>query len=345
MSSEKRVRFQDSEFGKKIATYREFRKNEEPMACGEGGAAAMASKYGSSRRGSNTSVGDEDMDLDLVGKYYYAAAPEYISYSRGNPRGFHDDSNLSPLTTKRYTGKPMFQMHVETRTVDFNYIPFSEHAEIMNALRLRKLCVCSLSDSFPTVRGMVRVSNEAFDKSVFVRVTSNGWRTHQDVKGYYTYSEGQNIDVFHFEFSVDKFGGKDLEFAVAYEVNGAIYWDNNDGRNFTCVVKDVSIRPNGSSYEYNSNPYRDNLMYGTASRPKVNRYSSVRAKETARQQKEMEERRKSADSTPAKPKSSAYGMDSGLHTESEMFDANAHNWNSRYIKNLPHQPNYSIFSY
>eukprot|EP01135_Chromosphaera_perkinsii_P000073 Nk52_evm24s24 gene=Nk52_evmTU24s24 len=487
-NNQRRVRFADSDYGKKIAHYREFRKNEEPMACGASGAAAMASKYGSSRRGSNTSVDGEDvdLDLDLVGKYLNlqpTGKPEYVlngtsgasspyysqpgdnSGSRNhNNGGFSWNSYLSPVSVKKYNGKPSTVLansgnnnsisnssssyssspsysssssypssryitststHCSPagshtvpssrrserntlRTVTFgNFSPFKEHAYMVETLKKQHLCVCTLSgDSYPTVRGMVRVENIAFNKRVFVRITGDGWKTFSDaVQGHYTYSEGPQTDVFHFEFNVEDYfqmgAGTDVEFAVAYEVNGEVNWDNNSGKNFVCVINNVSIESSSSDVFY-LNPHAAsrtghynnwaNRTLKSASSPSQSSPSSTFS--VASNAAAKLDARRAASNSPSSPSSCTYyknkqqqrhfyngsngmddandssssptssstpspapsppssplqqlGVDVKLNSESEMYeyDSNSRRWSSRYIKNLPHQPNYSIFSY
>jgi hypothetical protein len=118
--------------------------------------------------------------------------------------------------------------------------------------------------------GSVGVKNLAFDKSVFVRCSFNGWRSFVDVRAVYARSErggngvtssnGQssaaarnfvNFDVFEFSINLpteqqlqqlqQRVTGSDaasprsrmkVELAVYYDAAGCRYWDNNNGSNY-----------------------------------------------------------------------------------------------------------------
>eukprot|EP01137_Pigoraptor_chileana_P032362 Opistho-2@21625 len=83
--------------------------------------------------------------------------------------------------------------------------------------------------------GTVIVENLAFEKSVFVRYTSDGWKTHAEVAATHAMSvRGGAFDRFSFLCQVpDDFPAGGLaEFAVRYEVGGQTYWDNNGGINY-----------------------------------------------------------------------------------------------------------------
>jgi protein phosphatase 1 regulatory subunit 3A/B/C/D/E len=118
-------------------------------------------------------------------------------------------------------------------------------------------CICNLqpgpSASSPeqlTISGIIRVANIAFDKRVFVRYSMDGWRkggTEYDVAA--SYLPGSNdgaTDRFAFvmlqpEGSMQAPGSR-LEFAVAFDAAGTLYWDSNGGANYgvDCSALDQS---------------------------------------------------------------------------------------------------------
>ena len=92
-----------------------------------------------------------------------------------------------------------------------------------------RLLDCKLS-------GTVMVANLAYHKNVFVRWTADNWASYHDqVASYDHSSDGYSHDWFL--FSIDspllyQEGGVCIKLAVAYQVNGQEFWDNNQQQNF-----------------------------------------------------------------------------------------------------------------
>ena len=84
--------------------------------------------------------------------------------------------------------------------------------------------------------GTVVVANLAYHKNVFVRWTADNWASYQDqVASYAHSSDGYSHDCF--VFCIDspllrQEGGVCVELAVAYQVDGQEFWDNNQQQNF-----------------------------------------------------------------------------------------------------------------
>jgi hypothetical protein len=86
----------------------------------------------------------------------------------------------------------------------------------------------------------ILTKNLAFEKSVFVRLTTDNWETFEDAPASFNTVVQQNIGKF---IGLDNFCvNKDLscidgeilsiQFAIRYTVNGVDYWDNNRGQNY-----------------------------------------------------------------------------------------------------------------
>ncbi|KAK3588337.1 hypothetical protein CHS0354_020960 [Potamilus streckersoni] len=112
------------------------------------------------------------------------------------------------------------------------------HQKVMgNKVSLENCLVTDLS-----ITGIVRVANIGFHKVVRVRYTINNWVTFYDIMASYVQNSCDGpTDRFSFTIiapaEIGK-GGK-LEFAISFTVNDVIYWDNNDGRNYSvlCYAK------------------------------------------------------------------------------------------------------------
>lgn len=85
-----------------------------------------------------------------------------------------------------------------------------------------------------SIKGMVRVRNLDFHKSVHIRYTLNSWKTFADVQATYV---DNSCDGFSDKFSFVLYAhtlsvGQLLEFACRFQTKGCQYWDNNNGANY-----------------------------------------------------------------------------------------------------------------
>jgi hypothetical protein len=90
----------------------------------------------------------------------------------------------------------------------------------------------------PIVFLTIRVLNLAFEKSVFVRVTSDNWATHHDVKAdFLPSSVDPRADRFYASISVPSYDKcSQLQFAICYTCGGQTYWDSNGDKNYVIRV-------------------------------------------------------------------------------------------------------------
>lgn len=91
--------------------------------------------------------------------------------------------------------------------------------------------------------GSVQLLNIAYEKYVRVRYTTDGWATYYDLHASYfetIYSQYNQQDVERWVFSVNLPANvTQVEFAVAYAVDGITYWDNNFTLNYICPARDL----------------------------------------------------------------------------------------------------------
>ena len=84
-----------------------------------------------------------------------------------------------------------------------------------------------------SISGFVSVANLGFQKAVFVRATANRWKSYEDIPAEFLSSDAElERDRFNFSLPFDR----NLEFAIAYRVNGITFWDNNEGSNYFITV-------------------------------------------------------------------------------------------------------------
>lgn len=86
------------------------------------------------------------------------------------------------------------------------------------------------------LRGMVRVVNLCFSKTVFVRISLDSWKSHFDLLAQYVpgSSDGET-DRFAFRLTLeppfDREGAR-VEFCLRYEISGGSFWANNRDMNY-----------------------------------------------------------------------------------------------------------------
>lgn len=106
-----------------------------------------------------------------------------------------------------------------------------------------------------TVQGVVRVRNDAYEKQIVVRYTLNEWQSYTDVAAnYIDGSHDGQTDKFSFSIFVSSADeesfvpGCKLHFAIKYVADGKMWWDNNDGTNYTfeCHATSVPVTLNQS---------------------------------------------------------------------------------------------------
>jgi len=103
----------------------------------------------------------------------------------------------------------------------------------------------TVDDANLTVSGSICVVNIAYVKRIFMRYTTNGWLTYDDldVTSHLGVLDGGRLDKFLFKIKLpESFGfGSRMEFAISYESGGQVYWDNNFKANYRieCYLKQL----------------------------------------------------------------------------------------------------------
>ncbi|KAF0988829.1 hypothetical protein HZS_6930 [Henneguya salminicola] len=131
---------------------------------------------------------------------------------------------------------------------DFKWITYFHNLDptiksYYEELAVKKVILESLSIFEPEVGGpqyllgLIRVSNLAYKKNVFIRGSYQNWITQFEIMAdFYAHCEETNTDLFQFKFQLlrdpSKICSKTLEFALGFTVNNCTYWDNNKGSNY-----------------------------------------------------------------------------------------------------------------
>ncbi|KAI5741344.1 hypothetical protein M8J76_012647 [Diaphorina citri] len=113
-----------------------------------------------------------------------------------------------------------------------------------NKVCLEKVIITQYYDGHPIVSGTVRVRNEHFNKAVYVRYTTDQWRSYQEVLAKYIENSCDGYsDKFSFVLYTQGWGLaplKTVAMCFRYVTGGQEYWDSNGGRNYTFQCHMVS---------------------------------------------------------------------------------------------------------
>lgn len=106
---------------------------------------------------------------------------------------------------------------------------------------------CSVTERL--LSGTVRVCNFKCDKTVFVRITFDSWRSHNDIACTYVREQHKILETKLFAFNVSLPSELDqkvrLEFIVAFQPSNSnlVLIDNNKGKNYQIYVENVASEP------------------------------------------------------------------------------------------------------
>uniref|UniRef100_G1PFW2 Protein phosphatase 1 regulatory subunit 3A n=2 Tax=Myotis lucifugus TaxID=59463 RepID=G1PFW2_MYOLU len=121
--------------------------------------------------------------------------------------------------------------------------------DLMQQLQVQK-AILESAEYLPgsaSIKGIIRVLNISFEKSVYVRMSLDDWKTHFDILAEYVPNscDGET-DQFSFKISLvphyQKDGSK-VEFCIRYETSVGIFWSNNNGTNYVLVYQKKEQEP------------------------------------------------------------------------------------------------------
>ena len=101
-----------------------------------------------------------------------------------------------------------------------------------------------------TITGVIRVKNLGFQKRVFVRSTSDNWRSSRDWSAIYIAPIAGAVgppppyDRFSFEVETPEVGSdaEKIEFCVCFQCAAGEFWDNNGGGNYVALREKIPDR-------------------------------------------------------------------------------------------------------
>ncbi|NXA40683.1 PPR3A phosphatase, partial [Eudromia elegans] len=119
-------------------------------------------------------------------------------------------------------------------------LPASQE-ELLQKVREQKVLLESIVflPGVTCMNGIIRVLNISFEKTVYVRMTLDDWRSYYDILAeFMPNSCGNETDQFCFKISLAppyQQDGAKVEFCIRYETSAGIFWANNDDKNYTLI--------------------------------------------------------------------------------------------------------------
>uniref|UniRef100_A0A914E898 CBM21 domain-containing protein n=1 Tax=Acrobeloides nanus TaxID=290746 RepID=A0A914E898_9BILA len=81
--------------------------------------------------------------------------------------------------------------------------------------------------------------NLGHDKNVFIRFTTDGWKSYYDRPAKFQEAPDNIYDIFSFEIEIPTNNDKhnEIDFCLCYKANGLTFWDSNNGQNYQITRK------------------------------------------------------------------------------------------------------------
>ncbi|KAG8435236.1 hypothetical protein GDO86_013258 [Hymenochirus boettgeri] len=115
--------------------------------------------------------------------------------------------------------------------------PSADYLQFRSRLQKNLICLENCSIQERSIAGTIKVKNMSYKKSVKVRITFNTWKSFVDVDCVYMNNVYGSSDTDTFSFFIDIPPNipchEKIEFCLSYESEGQIFWDNNDGQNYS----------------------------------------------------------------------------------------------------------------
>ena len=180
---------------------------------------------------------DKDGELESICLFRSTGRPSSISHPRPHSDTETEtdtDSALSPQRGSNVNGKTLY------KATEISPVP-SPHTPPESNIHLESIALLPVRPTL--LRGIVRVRNVAFEKTVVARFTTDGWTTVSETEARYVSpvpgADAGAWDMFAFTIPLE--APHTLLLAVRYTVpNAGEWWDNNGGADFRVVLAPAS---------------------------------------------------------------------------------------------------------
>lgn len=169
----------------------------------------------------------DEIGQNLTESIYYK--PEHHSFDDSDLNIYTDSLNIFDKN-KKYNvfNKFNFENYRNINTIinTNKYLLFSNHITIKTVF-IRNF----------TLNFLIVVHNISYHKIVNIHYSNNNWKSKFIQSANYFYKHDDNFDIFTTKIFVNKDfilsnEYKCFEFAIEYQVNNQVFWDNNFGKNY-----------------------------------------------------------------------------------------------------------------
>ncbi|NWR86309.1 PR3CB phosphatase, partial [Furnarius figulus] len=143
----------------------------------------------------------------------------------------HALSDLASFRPRLWDSRPEACRYV----LDFPQ-PSADYVAFRSSLHKNLVCLESCVIQDRALSGTVKVRNIAYEKTVMVRITFDGWKSFRDIPCQYMHSTygSADTDIFSFELTLPKPSSsrRATEFCISFQCGQKTHWDNNHGKNY-----------------------------------------------------------------------------------------------------------------
>uniref|UniRef100_F1L842 Protein phosphatase 1 regulatory subunit 3B n=4 Tax=Ascaris suum TaxID=6253 RepID=F1L842_ASCSU len=169
---------------------------------------------------------------------------------------------ISPSVIRRLLGKDADDVAEESQQSSATWVvgfkqPASEYVKFRETLEKGMVALenVMLKNDICHMVGTVKVKNIAFEKRVFIRLTTDGWKSFTDRVATFQPSSSKSYDTFSFDVEIPSNGDRpdaSIQFCVCYEAGPSDdqskrtqYWDSNDGKNYELKGSECIVSASG----------------------------------------------------------------------------------------------------
>jgi len=173
------------------------------------------------------------------------SSPPMMRRSSPNVRRvqFHSESEIEKFKVK----DPVFLVSQREKPLPLKLINFKEpgsYSEVIENLSRNRVMLTKAEAFYTYLEGTLLVSNLSYQKKVIIHYTFNDWEITKQMEARYSAEQldhSRSSDRFDFTIEFHENSFATLQFAIKYQVNGEIFWDNNNCKNY--VVQGSSPKP------------------------------------------------------------------------------------------------------
>ncbi|XP_047243859.1 uncharacterized protein ppp1r3ab [Girardinichthys multiradiatus] len=205
-----------------------------------------------------SSISDEDSDPDppfCGSRRVSFADAKGLSLVQVKEFDTWDVPKLPGYDSAEVEGKDSVEYHLSPLTFSLPLSSTEVMAKVLN--QKVELETIELLPGTTILKGVIRVLNISYNKSVYIRTSLDKWATHFDLLAEYVPGSSNGVmDSFSFKLTlVPPFGdqGVMVDFCLRYETPAGTYWANNNNRNYVLSCQHRMKEGSGKPQTENAN--------------------------------------------------------------------------------------------